>query len=168
MRKNLEVKARIISINMGEEIARSIPATFERILQHVDTYFLVQRGRLKMREIDNSQAELIYYNRNEDHNHRVSDFEIYLVQDPQSLKKFLTLSLGMKIQVVKTRRLYMYQATRIHLDEVQGLGAFLEFEVPVEDSEISAQHTLNYLINKFGIKEADYIKESYSDMLLRQ
>ncbi len=168
MRKNLEVKARIISTSIGEEIAQELPARCEKTMRHLDTYFIVHRGRLKLREIDSEQTELIYYDRQEDSDHRMSNFEIYPVNDPPGLKKLLTLSLGMKVQVRKTRKLYMYQTTRIHIDEVEGLGAFLEFEVPITGDEEAAQLTLNYLIGKFGIKEPDYIRESYSDMILRQ
>ncbi|TAK65423.1 MAG: CYTH domain-containing protein [Bacteroidetes bacterium] len=110
----------------------------------------------------------MYYSRNEAGNQRLSDFIIYPVQNPVELKNVLTLSLGLKIQVVKRRILYMYKTTRIHIDDVKELGAFLEFEVPVENSEQEAQGIMDLLISEFAITGEDFIKESYSDMLLKR
>ncbi len=168
MRKNLEIKASIENIESCEKIAKSIHARFDRVMKQTDTYFNVSHGRLKLREIDDVQAELIYYSRNEEGNHRISDFQICPVQNPSHLREILALSLGIKIQVVKKRILYMYQTTRIHLDNIDNLGSFLEFEVPVDKNEQNAQETLDFLVSLFGIKENEYIKESYSDLLLRK
>ncbi len=82
MRKNLEVKACIESVESAEKIAQSIRARFDRTMKQIDTYFNVSHGRLKLREIDDTHAELIYYTRNEDVNHRVSDFQICPVHNP--------------------------------------------------------------------------------------
>ena len=46
-----------------------------------------------------------------------------------SVDQLLTAALGVRGQVIKTRTLYIAGQTRIHIDQVQGLGDFLELEV---------------------------------------
>ena len=76
-------------------------------------------------------------------------------------------SLGIKAIVEKKRLLFMYNSTRIHIDEVTSLGCFIEFESPIESSFESAQNTINILVGKFSIKELEYIKSSYLDLILK-
>lgn len=47
----------------------------------------------------------------------------------ENLRDILTISNGILGVVKKTRRLFMIDQTRIHIDDVQGLGSFLELEV---------------------------------------
>ncbi len=165
MPKNLEVKARTQRTDAALNVARSLPASFEGTLFQVDTYFRIQHGRLKLREINQKQAELIYYNRPEDDIQRISDFEIYPCSALEKIKSILEQSLGILTVVTKERQLFLYQSTRIHIDEVENLGSFIEFEVPLIDSMSEAKKTMNFLIDKFGIKEADYELHSYLDLM---
>ncbi len=166
MPKNLEIKAKILSIADAEKIARSLQARFVCKMKQVDTYFNVSNGRLKLREIDDSQTELISYARDETESQRMSDFTVLKVGDGCVIKQMLTVSLGVKVQVEKVRTLFMFDLTRIHLDEVSGLGTFIEFEVLVHNSEEDAKQTMKHLIESFQIKEKDCFKGSYSDLLM--
>ncbi|MBI5217198.1 MAG: class IV adenylate cyclase [Ignavibacteriae bacterium] len=168
MPKNLEVKAKIQSIEAAESMACSLQAKFICKMKQVDTYFNVNQGRLKLREIDDKEAELIFYHRPESENQRMSDFKVIHLVEWQELKEALTLSLGVKERVEKYRTLFMFDSTRIHFDEVTGLGMFIEFEVPVSDSPEQAKRTMNYLVQSFRIKDEDYFKHSYSDLLLER
>ena len=47
--------------------------------------------------------------------------------------------------VEKKRRLFLYKNSRIHLDEVRGLGTFIEFEVLVKHGKQQAQKLLELL-----------------------
>jgi len=62
----------------------------------------------------------------------------------------------------------MYNAVRIHLDEVEQLGAFMEFEIPVRGSMPEAQSMMDFLIQRFGIDETACFKESYLDLMMEQ
>lgn len=46
-----------------------------------------------------------------------------------SFQETLRLALGIKGSVNKKRYLYMVGQTRVHVDEVEGLGNFMELEV---------------------------------------
>lgn len=52
-----------------------------------------------------------------------------MIADPTSLKEVLAGALGVSGSVKKTRYLFLYHQTRIHIDEVVGLGSFVELEV---------------------------------------
>lgn len=166
MPKNLEIKARILSVTRAIEIANSLKARLVGELYQTDTYFRSRYGRLKLREIENQHSELIFYDRNESSFHRVSEFHIFPVQDPAALSDVLNRSLGLQALVEKKRHVFLYDSTRIHIDEVIGLGSFIEFEVPIVGSLASATQIMGVLIKKFEIKESDHFPHSYADMAL--
>ena len=68
----------------------------------------------------------------------------------------------------KTREVFNYGNTRIHLDSVERLGSFIEFEYvvdkesPVEDGK----EVLERLKRHFGIREEHLVATSYSDLLI--
>jgi adenylate cyclase class IV len=84
MPTNLEIKARLDNISQAIEIAEALPSEFSIELKQMDTYFSISEGRLKLREINNTYAELIYYIRSEESNERVSNFEIYPISNRYS------------------------------------------------------------------------------------
>lgn len=168
MPQNLEIKARIQGFAVAQSVCEQIGAQYVGRWKQVDTYFQVRRGRLKLREIENSLSELIRYEREEHSNLRTSNFEIFTCEHGSSLKKILGDAIGVRAVVEKTRTLYLYADTRIHLDDVQGIGMFLEFEVPVRITSRDAEETMEFLIQKFGIKQEDYFLNSYVDLLEKE
>ncbi len=64
--------------------------------------------------------------------------------------------------------LYLFNNARIHLDSVQGLGSFIEFEVLVTKGKTQAKSLMRTLSKKFSISKAAVIASSYSDLLFRQ
>jgi adenylate cyclase class IV len=63
--------------------------------------------------------------------------------------------------------LYMAGKTRIHIDNVDGLGSFLELEVVLDDSDTveSGQNIAENLLCLLGVQPADLIEGAYVDML---
>ena len=167
MPANLEIKARISSISTAEMVARSIGAKHVGVLTQTDTYFYTRVGRLKLREIEEDHSELISYVRSESTDRRLSEYQIYLCSDPIHLKNVLTESLGIRSVVKKRRTLYLFQTTRIHLDEVEGLGSYLELESPIVNSRQDAEAVVEFLVSNFSVKEKDYIRSSYVDLIER-
>ncbi len=165
MPSNLEVKATCADIDAAERTACSIGAGYQGVLVQTDTYFRVQHGRLKLREFGDGSSELIGYDRVEESASRISRFETFAAVRPDDLKKLLALVLGIRAVVRKTRKLYMYRGSRIHIDIVDNLGTFIEFEVPGDDPAGKPEEILAFLIKSFGIREADIRKHSYVDMI---
>lgn len=133
-------------------------------LRQTDTYFHVPHGRLKLREIDGSHAELIQYDRPDVAGGRWSTYTRVSVGDPAGLTAALRDALGIRCIVKKVRAVYLYRSARIHVDEVDGLGTFLEFEV-VETAPAEAERLMAVLRVAFAVREEDIIAGSYGEMV---
>jgi adenylate cyclase, class 2 len=134
-----------------------------------DTYFNVATGRLKLRERRKMPAaHLISYVRADEPQERLSRYRIVEVEDAQGLKAALSESLGVRAVVSKRRRLFLWRDVRIHLDCVDGLGDFLEFEaVAHEQSDLADERQkVQQLWEAFGIRSEDLLDRSYSDLIL--
>ena len=168
--RNLEFKA---EVREQAELQRAFlenGARYVTTLNQRDTYFNVIEGRLKLRETEGKKPELIFYRRDESSSSGMeSNYSIFLVED-LSLKEFLIGSLGVKVVVEKKRLLLMLRNARIHLDEVVGLGRFLEFEVVSAEATEASRKADAALLDRlkgyagpFVVRE---INESYSDLML--
>jgi predicted adenylyl cyclase CyaB len=167
MPQNLELKARISSMSEAVRSAKNLHIHCRRILHQCDVYYNVPHGRLKLRIINKHSAELIYYNRPNNKSNRYSDYCLLPISNPKLTNAFYTAAFNQKVVVEKKRRLYIYKNARIHLDNVCGLGTFIEFEVMVKHGKRQAQTLLEFLLTQFEIKRAATIAVSYSDLLLR-
>jgi len=166
--RNLEFKARLADPKATLARARALGADLWGDLRQTDTYFRVPRGRLKLRETAGFQAELIFYERDEHGASRLSDYDVAHSQEPEALHRLLERAFGVLAVVRKQRTLLLLDATRIHLDNVEGLGRFLEIEVPVREDEAAAQARLDWLIGTLGLAWSDCLRTSYLDLLLAE
>jgi predicted adenylyl cyclase CyaB len=165
MPQNLELKARISSLSDAGKVTRRLKAQVKGVLQQRDIYYKVSRGRLKLRIINSRSAELIYYSRPNRKGSRFSDYFVLPVKDAILTNALCTAAFGQKGTVEKNRRLFLYKNSRIHLDEVRGLGKFIEFEVLVKHGKQQAKKLLELLSAEFNIKRSAIVAVSYSDLL---
>ena len=167
MPKNLEVKAKLPSPEGCRAVLRSSGAEYVGILEQTDTYFSTARGRLKLRETGGpGAAELIYYERPEGEVQRVSEFQRIPCGDPAALMSVLEKCLGIRGVVRKRRDLFMVGLTRVHVDEVEGLGSFIELETPVEGPPEGARAANESILRTLGVRDEDSLEGSYIDLLL--
>lgn len=166
-RRNIELKARDPDPARSLQAALQMGASDEGWLQQTDTYFRVPQGRLKLRE-DGPVAQLISYERANERAARESRYRLVDVSDPAGLKDALSDALGVLVVVEKSRRLLLWQGVRIHLDEVRGLGSFIELEAVADPaSDLSAEHhRAGQLQDALAITPDRIVAFSYSDELL--
>jgi adenylate cyclase class 2 len=147
-------------------VCERIGAEPARVLLQCDTYFEVSRGRLKLREQPPEVAQLIAYERADEARARESRFQIVTVAEPEALAAVLADTLGIRARVAKRRELYMWRGVRIHLDEVEELGDFIEFEAPVDAdaSEADARARVAQLRDAFGVRREDVVARSYCEL----
>jgi adenylate cyclase class 2 len=139
------------------------------VLSQRDTYFNAPRGRLKLREEAGAEAHLIAYERPDLASQRQSEYRIVRIEDARQLKSALASTLGIEVVVAKERRLLLWEGVRIHLDQVEGLGRFVEFEALVGDGEAAvaeAEARVESLRQAFALTDADLIGGSYCDLAL--
>lgn len=167
---NIEIKARSSSLDAAKELAIKYCMQHLGSIHQVDTYFSTSAGRLKLREIDGNQSQLIPYIKEYTKGPMKSCYSVLPVSDTESVKLLLDQILGTLAVVDKRRDIYLMENIRIHLDNVEGLGSFIEFEaVYHEDSfenEKKEVQKIEKLMELFGIKESDLLDRSYIDYLL--
>jgi predicted adenylyl cyclase CyaB len=163
---NLELKAWDRDPARSLAVCGEIGATDEGTLSQLDTYFDVPRGRLKLREQMPGGAQLITYERADARDDTESRYRLVAVTDAAELKAALATTLGVRVEVRKVRRLFLFEGVRIHLDEVEGLGSFIEFEgVATNDRGTDAfVPLLADLRRRFGIDDDGLLAVSYSDL----
>lgn len=173
--RNVELKVRCddaggatIRYRLAELGAGPLPR-----LTQLDTYFAVPRGRLKLRVTDvarrPSTAELIAYARPDREGARWSSYVRVpvAVADADGLRSALAETVGIRISVAKSREVTVLGATRVHLDAVEGLGAFVELETVVStQSEEEAAAELGEIVRLLGLERFETVASSYSDLLL--
>lgn len=166
MPANIEIKARARDFEAIKSRAARLSDTPVRIIPQEDTFFNTPQGRLKLRVLS-EEAELIYYTRPNQHGPKRSDYHIAHISDAENLKCVLELAYGIRGIVKKTRYLYLAGQTRIHLDDVQGLGQFMELEVVMEEgqSDAQGQKIAEDLMSALGVESADLIDGAYMDLL---
>lgn len=170
MHLNFEFKARTDQLEDLELLLlEKKPKFIGEDLQR-DTYFNVTTGRMKLRE-GNIENALIHYERENVAASKTSTVLLYKHQPDKDLKDILVKALGIKVVVEKRRRIYFIDNVKFHFDQVKGLGEFVEVEAIDEEGKIGTE-TLASQCNAyavlFGILQADYVAESYSDMMLQR
>ena len=167
-RRNLELKARHAHLNAARKAVRALAEVRTGgVEMQVDTYFQVSNGRLKLREINDESATLIFYERPDRAEARICKYQLVPIMDPTVMKIALGAALGIRGVVRKRREIYFWHNVRIHLDEVADLGTLVELEAVLapEDDENVAQERLDHLCEAMGIAESDLLGQSNADLL---
>jgi adenylate cyclase, class 2 len=167
---NVEIKAKCADAGFVRNYLLLNSAAFKGIDEQTDTYFNVSNGRLKLRE-GNIENNLIYYERTNQAGPKQSHFQLVKVEDAAGLKEVLTKSIGIKVVVQKKREIYYSKNVKFHIDEVPGLGSFVEIEagnILADLSKEELQQQCDFYLKEFKIEEKDLIEVSYSDMLLQK
>ena len=167
MPANIEIKARVRDMAGLRARAEALSDTPVQVIPQEDTFFHTPKGRLKLRQLQPDQAQLVYYERPDQDGPKRSNYSIYTTNDPQGLLITLTQALGIRGAVRKTRYLYMCGQTRIHLDDVEGLGQFMELEVVLREGQGDAegQSIAEELMTRLGVRKEDLLEGAYMDLL---
>ena len=167
---NIEIKAKCNDHEKIRSILKSHNADFKGTDHQIDTYFIVNNGRLKLRE-GNIENFLVFYEREDKEGPKQSDVILFKSDPNSSLKEILLTSLGTLVVVNKQREIYFIENVKFHIDTVKNLGTFMEIEAIDIDGSFGKEKLLeqcqNYL-DLFGIPKNDLISVSYSDLLLQK
>ncbi len=166
---NLELKVRDPEPTSTVAACERLGALDCGVLRQRDTYFRVATGRLKLREdLDAGTAELIRYSRPAIQGVRASVYERVSIDGPEAL----AAEVGEPAEVVgvveKTRRLYLFEHVRIHLDDVRGLGTFVELEAVLPEGAVVPDEdpTLVHVMRALDLDRRPPIAVGYLELLL--
>ena len=167
MARNIEIKARIASLDALMPKARAVAPRDAQLIEQDDTFFRVPHGRLKLREFADGSAELIHYHRADTAEAKLSDYRRVPVPDAAALREALERALGLLGRVRKKRWLLLAGQTRIHLDRVEGLGEFMELEVVLraDQTEADGVRIADQLMHELGLTHTERIAGAYLDLL---
>ncbi|MEJ8844629.1 class IV adenylate cyclase [Lacibacter sp. H375] len=169
--QNIEIKARCSNATSIRNYLQQQNARFIGVDNQSDTYFNTANGRLKMRQgpIENA---LIYYNRENKAGPKLSEVKLLpLDNNADLLKQILTKAHGVKVVVKKKREIYFIDNVKFHIDEVEGLGSFVEIEAIDKDGSLGLERIKEqcyFYLQQFEIGEDDLLTHSYSDLLMNQ
>jgi adenylate cyclase class IV len=167
MPRNIEIKARIDSVDALLPRACAVAGGTPESIAQDDTFFCVPHGRLKLREFADGSAELIHYHRPDSGDAKASDYVRVPVPDAAALREALVRGCGLLGRVRKQRLLLLAGNTRIHLDRVEGLGDFMELEVVLTDDQSDAEGSAiaEALMQSLGLADAPRVAGAYMDLL---
>lgn len=169
MARNIEIKARIDSIESLLPLAVKIASEGPTEIFQDDTFFTCPNGRLKLRAFSEYEGQLIFYQRSDSAGPKESFYVISPISSPDTLRQALVLAYGEGGRVRKHRTLFLAGRTRVHLDRVNGLGDFLELEVVLAEGEsneigISVAHEL---LKRLAVSPQQLVEEAYIDLLAK-
>jgi predicted adenylyl cyclase CyaB len=165
--RNVEVKARVQSLDAIRRLVIALTSSPPELISQIDTFFAVPRGRLKVRQFADRSGELIAYDRADQAGPKASSYTVVSCADANALCAVLSRLLAVRGRVVKRRELFLVGRTRVHLDEVERLGSFVELEVvlrdgePVEDGGTEARE----LMRRLQIAPECLVSTAYIDLL---
>ncbi|CAH3035010.1 unnamed protein product [Porites lobata] len=167
MPSNVEIKAKVKDFETFKKKAKELSGSEGEVIEQKDIFFNVPQGRLKLRFLQNKPSQLIYYERDDKSGPKMSDYFITTTNEPEDLANVLLQALGEKGVVKKKRLLHLVGQTRIHCDEVEGLGHFMELEVVMKENQsaLEGEEIAKDLMFKLGVEDKDLIKGAYIDLL---
>ncbi|MBT8221277.1 MAG: class IV adenylate cyclase [Bacteroidia bacterium] len=163
-----EIKTRITNPEDIHDTLMRSGAEFHGLDHQIDTYFKVDRGRLKLRQGD-IENTLIRYHRPETKDLKNSKVIFQKLQrENQGIKDILEDVMGIWKVVDKQRRIYFIENVKFHIDEVKGLGSFVEIEaidISGESDNTQLRKQCDHYIEVLGLNRNQFIDQSYSDMV---
>lgn len=162
----VELKARYEDLGK----ARALLSGAERVgsFRQVDTYFSLGDRRLKLRSVQGKrEGQLVYYERPDEGGVKESLVLLADLPDAAAVLDILRRAFPVKAEVRKVREVFRLEGVQVHLDSVEGLGKFLEFEklVSGETERAAGRAQLETLVRYFQIDAEDVMASSYSDLL---
>lgn len=169
MARNVEVKARVAPEAFEElrRLAAKIASDGPIELVQTDTFFHSHTGRLKLREFSDGSAELIFYERPDCLGPKTSSYVRSSCPSPATMKAALGGAQGILGVVKKHREVFFVDQTRVHLDQVDGLGTFLELEVVLgpSDSDEVGEQIARELLEQLNVADSQLVAGAYFDLL---
>jgi adenylate cyclase class IV len=167
MARNIEIKVRLRDPPAARAIALRLGAHAHGVERQTDRYYALDAGRrVKLRTIEGGRAELIEYSRPEVAGVRASDYTVTPVRDEQA--GVCLVPSGRPLVIVRKRReIMLWDNVRLHFDDVDGLGTFLELEAVVDErhDDATCRQQVATLMDALGFGQEDLIRSSYAELL---
>jgi predicted adenylyl cyclase CyaB len=165
--RNVEIKAHVLDTGRLRATVEAMSDMEVEVLSQQDVFFAVATGRLKLRIMGDGCGELIHYDRPDTSGSKVSHYLIAPTTAPEVLMTILSRVLPIVGTVRKQRLLYRVGQTRVHLDQVEDLGDFVELEVVLrpDQTEEEGVSIAEDLMSRLEIPREQVVPKAYIDLL---
>ncbi len=170
--REVELKAKVADLISLEHTLLALGATFEKELVQKDRIFTHKYPRpenssniLRIRE----QEDKYYFTLKSKLNNSLDNIEKEVtIDNPSELADLLgIIDFEQIVEITKTRKFYKYKTYTVCLDQVEGLGEFIEIEAMVADDDTSdVQSELKKVFESLGILEEQIIMKGYTSLML--
>jgi len=171
----IEIKAKVKDLRIVRKKLIKLGAKSLKKVHQIDTYYSLYK-----RPLNKMKGAIVRLRHNKNKNQTFFEYDWAVnnlaayetevsVGNVNSMKKILKL-MKAKVEVVidKKREYFKKGKLEIVLDEVKGLGKFIEVEIQGRDTKIN-RHKLFTFLFSLGIKKKDFIMgPRYPSMLLRK
>jgi predicted adenylyl cyclase CyaB len=167
--RNIEFKC---AVEFPEQIAKAVSLNGAKLEQQVvqhDLYFATKTGRLKLRSNDGKAKALIGYSRRDEPLIRESEFDYLSLESSNGdlLAAMLENYLSTVVEVKKRRKRYVAGTTIVNIDDVDGVGTFVEIEVPIApEREAEAQCVAHDWFQKLKLRPSRITPWSYQNLVV--
>lgn len=180
MRKEIEVKARVTDKEKLEQSLQELGCVLSDSIRQEDAVYFHNESKLPFSH-SGAGVQILRIRKQNDGKILLTFKESLSggldcieheteINDPEEMREIL-LMIGYEIvvEVKKNRRKAKYGEYEICLDEVDGLGSFIEVEqiTDAEDSELIQKELFDFLM-KLGVNEEDRVADGYDTMLYLQ
>lgn len=167
MAQNIEIKAFVSNLTRALDLLTGNCASSGDPEEQIDIFFFSPTGRIKLRYCGPETGILIFYERRDRAEPKLSTYETYVTHNPKQLEKVLRASYDVELVVRKVRRKFGYRNAIIHLDSVQDLGDFIEVEVELDghQSREEIEALMCEIVGLLEINPGDLVKYAYADLI---
>lgn len=162
---NLELKIKVDSHAKFISTLKKAGAEDQGILKQKDIYFKVKKGLLKLR-VEGGTYTLVKYLRDEK-GKRWSNYELLELKG-KNPEKYLRNIFEVETVVEKKRIFWLFDNTRVHLDEVKGLGKFLELETLFTSTCKDAEKRFKKTVELLNLDLSKQIHTSYKNLVMKK
>lgn len=166
--RNIEIKVRAPDLDRVEAVLRDVPGARDAgVLRQRDVFLPCHTGRLKLRFQDGAPTQLILYQRADEARLRASEYRLLDVDNGEAFLAVAERAWGPQPEVRKRRRLFWVDNVRVHLDEVEGLGSFIELEAIVDTThdEEACHDAAQRLLRQLHLADRRPESHAYVDLL---
>jgi predicted adenylyl cyclase CyaB len=167
MPRNVEIKVRAADLAAVREATLRMGARCHAVEVQTDRYYTVDGAhRVKLRTIAGGRAELVDYRRAETTSVRASDYTVTPVRD-ETAELCLVPKGQPRVVVRKRREILLWDNVRVHLDDVEGLGTFVELEAVLDErhDEATCRAQIGTLMRALALRDDELIRASYAEMV---
>jgi adenylate cyclase class 2 len=174
MKREIEIKAKLKDINSLRTLLQSKGCTLSPSVTQIDRIYLPKGFTFATKKLTDpvlrirteGEKSILTFKRSQSQDLDKIEIETE-IEDPNSTHEMiLQLDFELTIEVQKTRQMTKYGDFTVCIDSVIGLGDFIELERIADENAVDVQTEMKKVLRELGIKESDFVLQSYDIMLM--